>query len=325
MVVIPVFGISPGRWLENWVKRHHPPAREAMTLDRRRIYILPTRFGYAYALMLLVMLLWSINYNNNLGFVLTFLLAALGVMAMWQAHANLLGLRIHPPHAEPVFAGQTARLIFWVDNPSSQVRYDLTLESNSAASQADLSAQGGAELSLDLPARHRGWLGAGRVRVHTTFPMGLFRAWSWVEFQPSCLVYPRPGGHRPLPQPALAAAAERGLAGTGGEDFNGLRAYRPGDSPRHVAWKAAARSDSLLVKRFSGQARPELWLDWGELEPDAPEARLAQLCRWVLLAGDQGLNYGLRLPGIDYPPDASSGQRRACLEALALHGLEDRP
>jgi uncharacterized protein (DUF58 family) len=308
-----------------WLSRRHGVQTTTIELDRQRIYILPSGYGYAFCGVLLVMLLWAINYANSLAFVLTFLLGAVALNAMWRTHNNLLRLRITPGSAEPVFAGQQARFSYFLAHADGATRYGIGLQWGAAAPcYSDVPTGASATVVLPVPAPRRGRLQPGPVRVLTRFPLGLFQAWSWVRFDRSCLVYPAPHGELPLPQPAALSATPLGVAAvrTGSEDYAGLRAYAAGDSPRHIAWRASARADSLLVKRFSGQARAQLWLDWQQLAPHPIEERLSQLCRWVLTADAQGDDYGLRLTGLEIPPASGAEQRRRCLQALALFGDE---
>lgn len=310
---------------EDWVTRHHRPAREPIRLDRRRIYILPTRQGYAFALLLFLLFLWSINYSNSMGFAFTFLLAAVALNTMWQAHDNLLGLVVHADGAEPVFAGQDARFAFRLENPRRTLRCGVALQwRDREPTYADIPANGSVSVSLTVPAEKRGWLRPGHIRVLTRFPLGLFQSWSWVAFETAALVYPQPRGRQPLPA-ALAGQSGSGLneLGSGSEDYAGFRQYAPGDSPRRIAWKAATRTEQLLVKRFIDQARPELWLDWWRVGIEAQEPRLEQLCQWMLKAENDGHEYGLRLPGLKLPPSRGEPHRRRCLEALALFDRGD--
>jgi uncharacterized protein (DUF58 family) len=305
---------------ERWVMRGQRPAREPVRLTRRRIYILPTGQGYAFATLLLLLFLWSINYSNSMGFAFTFLLAAVALNSMWQAHDNLLGLVVDCSGAEPVFAGQEAQFAFRLENPDSRPRYGIALQwRDQPPRYTDLPASGAAVVTLAVLAERRGWLRTGRVRVLTRYPLGLLQAWSWVEFEQACLVYPQPRGRRPLPA-ALSGSAGVGLGdqGLGSEDYAGFRLYALGDSPRRIAWKAATRGGPLLVKQFTDQARPELWLDWRLLGIDSVEPRLAQLCQWVLKAEGEGRRYGLLLPGARIAPAQGDAHRRRCLEALAL-------
>lgn len=309
---------------ESWLRRRHPPGNRALRLVRRRLYILPTGFGALFGLLLVVLFLWSVNYSNSLGFVLTFWLAGTALVSMWRCHNNLLDLQLTPLGARPVFAGEQACFGLLLDSDDSAPRYDIALRtSRTPLVYADVTATG-RRVDLALPAPERGWLRPGRIRIQTRYPLDLFRAWSWVEFDQACLVYPRPDGERPLPAPqADQGLGESGLQQGTGDDFTGLRNYQNGDAPRHIAWKASSRSEQLLVKRFTGTAPPELWLDWSDLNPLAEEARLSQLCRWVLEADTRGYRYGLRLPGRTIDPDLGVPQRMACLKALALHGLAD--
>lgn len=305
---------------EAWIMRGQRPSFDPVQLHRRCIYILPTRQGYAFATLLLVLFLWSVNYSNSMGFAFTFLLAAVALNSMWQAHDTLLRLIVHPGHAEPVFAGQDAQWIFRLENPDPKPRYGVALQwHHRPPCYVSLPAQGSAFIALTIPTERRGWLRPGRLRVLTRYPLGLLQAWSWVEFAQGSLVYPPPRGQRPLPT-TWPGSAGNGLGeqSVGSEDYAGFRPYVPGDSPRRIAWKTATRTDQLLVKRFADQARPELWLDWRLLGLDPLESRLAQLCQWVLKAESDGGRYGLRLPGVCIQPAHGAIQRRRCLEALAL-------
>ena len=310
------------RRFEAWVTRGQRPADAPVRLERRRIYILPTRHGYAFAALLFVLFLWSVNYSNSMGFAFTFLLVAVAHNSMWQAHDTLLGLIVHPGSAEPVFVGQEAQFQFRLENPDPKPRYGIGLQwRDLPPGYVDVPASGTGVATLAIPAERRGWLRPGRIKILTRFPLGLLQSWSWVEFTSAGLVYPQPRGRRPLPT-ALPSSSSGDLheQGPGSEDYAGFRPYAPGDSPRRIAWKTAGRSEQLLVKRFTDQARPELWLDWALLGDDPVETRLAQLCQWVLKAESEGRRYGLRLPGVAIQPGQGDSQRRRCLEALALFG-----
>jgi uncharacterized protein (DUF58 family) len=307
---------------EAWVAYRHGVVKTPVQLRRERIYILPTRYGYLFALMLVVMFLWSINYNNSMGFALTFLLVAVALNTLWRSHNTLLGLRVYPAQSKPVFAGQEALFIYNIENPDGRPRYGIALQRQQGAClYGDIPGSASREFPLTLSTERRGLLRPGRLQVMTRFPLGLFQAWSWIEFEQGCLVYPRPWGKRPLPlnKTLVSAMGDGGEQGTGSEDYAGLRGYVPGDSPRHVAWKASVRTGELVVKHFTDQNRSPLWLDWRFLEPATEEARLSQLCQWVLKAEAEGREYGLKIPDTELPPGRGEIHRRRCLEALALY------
>lgn len=299
------------------------PPQEAgpIALSQRRLYILPTRHGLIYALMLLVMLLGSINYANSMGFVLTFLLAGLAVVSILHTYRNLARLKISSDKADPVFAGQEAHFHIHLDNPSSLPRFAIGLDRGaSPVAYCDIAAGLSAGLEFSVPATQRGLLHPGSFRLFSTFPLGLFRVWSHLSLGMSCLVYPRPAADT-TPLPVAPSETQQGLLkGEGQEDFNGLRSYRPGDGLRHVAWKAVAQERGMLTKQFSGEAQQEIWLDWDDLPGMETEARLSRLTRWLLDADRAGLSYGLKLPDQLYPPAHGQEQMRRCLQALALFG-----
>jgi len=288
-----------------------------VTLRRGRIYILPTSLGLAFGLMLFAMLLGSLNYANNLGLGLTFLLAALGLVAMQACHRNLEALIARSAGTEPPFAGQDAVFRLALANPSGAARCDLEARSQAAsAAPVSIKSDSEATVSLRVPTRRRGAIVLDRVEIATRFPYGLFRAWAVLHPGERCLVYPRPARDAP-PAPQSSGGKGGGSARRGEDDFAGLKHYHPGDPPRHIAWKAFARSNELLVKEFSGAARP---LPVFDLE-DAPgadlESRLSVLARWIVDAHAQGETFGLRLPGLEIRPQPGEAQRRRCLAAIA--------
>ncbi|MSQ49617.1 MAG: DUF58 domain-containing protein [Betaproteobacteria bacterium] len=313
----------------HWFYRYQPPERGEIVLSHRRVYIVPSQLGLYFGGTLAILLLGSINYALSLGFALTFLLAGMGLAAMVQTTRNLARLSVRTGRSEPVFAGDAARFRLAITNAGDFDRPEILLHhlGSGAQQRIDVAAATCAEAVLTVPTLRRGWLPLGRVILETRFPVGLFRAWSYVEPDSRCLVYPRP---ETSALPPLAPSAQAGGVRAhpqGSDDFSGLRAYQPADSPRHVAWKSMARSDTLhsrsdvlLTKQFAGDARAELWLDLHDLPTSLDlEQCLSRLTGWLLAAERAGARYGLRLPGIQIKPGHGEAQRAACLEALALY------
>jgi len=294
----------------------------------RRIYILPTRQGMGFAGAVSVMLLGAINYGNALGYVLSFMLVGVSLVSMLHAVRNLAGLRVANEDLRPVFAGDMACIGLRVDNRGQRQRFGLLARlaiGQGRGREIDpvvhfgVAADSVKRIELQAIASRRGWYSPGRVVIATRFPFGLFRAWSRVEIGLRCLVYPRPDGEQAPPEHQPEDFSEQGTGGKGEDEFSGLRDYQQGDSARRVHWKAVARDQGVPVKIFSGGASGVTVLRWQDVIPGDTEARLSQLCRWILDSHAQGLRYRLCLPGVDIPADSGELHRHRCLEALALY------
>lgn len=286
----------------------------------RNVYILPTRAGVMFTLILGVMLLGTINYSNNLGYLFTFLLGSIGIVDMLHTYRNLLRLEIRAGSVVAVFAGEPARLPVIFDNPgpAKRLALELGLPKQSEPVLVDIS-QGQTIIELDLPNRQRGRHNLPRFVIATRFPLGLFRAWTHVHFDQHYLVYPALAQHAPLPPASVYTLSLTGDQGHGTDDFAGLRNYHPGDSLRHVHWKALARQQGMLTKQFGGDRSEELWLDWQVLQGHDVETKLSILARWVIHAERDGQCYGLRMPGSEIKPARGTLHRHRCLETLALY------
>lgn len=287
-----------------------------LVLHRRRIYILPTRFGVFFSALLMVMLLASLNYNNNLSLLLTFLLGGMLLMATLGTYRNLAGTRIESCSASPVFAGEAATVRLVVTNPGGQRRCMLRARLDGNERAFDMDPHDTSEPTLKLATRRRGWQAVPRIRLYTLFPVGFFHAWSWLNRPGRVLVYPAPETDAPpLPLNASRATGEPGMSG---DEFAGLREYRTGDPLRLIAWKALARTEELISKEFHTPGRGRLWFDFSTLGGLSTEARLARLTRWVLVAHARHRAYGLKLPGRVIPPGSGERHYRQCLRTLAL-------
>ena len=314
-------------YLSNWLFRPKGPEAGPIILTQRRVFILPTRYGIIFGFLLLLMLTGSINYSLSLGYVLTFLLGTMGIISILHTFRNIAGLSIRPGKSNPVFSGQNACFTICLENMSKVNRHSIALQlTNNPVSLPryyDVQTKEITFAKIILPTPRRGLLAPGKVTLFTTFPLGIFRAWSYVELDMHCIVYPNPRSIDTTPPTPSLQSTESGIEyGIGTDDFIGLRPYHTGDSRRDIAWKVLAREQGLQVKQFSGSAQTELWLDWEDplitKYEMKTERMLSQLTRWVLDAEVRGLSYGLRLPGKTIMPASGDLHQHKCLETLAL-------
>lgn len=285
-------------------------------LQPRRIFILPTRAGLGFAGLLLVMLLGAINYDNNLIFGLTFLLTGLGLVSMLHGYRNLAHLQLRVGQGHPGFVGDRVEFQLWLRPNDARPRYALSLQTPDAATLTAVSVAGNA-VCLQRPAQRRGPLSLGLVTISSSYPLGLFRAWSRLAFDHTELAYPKPAPPGPPPPSLSYGKPQAGIQQAGTEDFRGLRTYRTGDSLRHVHWKALAREQGLLTKEFGSHQAASCWLDFAATVEADLEERLGRLCRWILEAERTQVTYGLRLPGLIIAPARGNAHRDRCLAALA--------
>ncbi|HYM86106.1 MAG TPA: DUF58 domain-containing protein [Pseudoxanthomonas sp.] len=287
-------------------------------LDRRRVYVLPTRFGLFFAMVLLAMLLGALNYNNNPALLLALLLGATGLASLIAAHLQLSGLRMVAISAEPVAAGTDLPLHLALLASDARERHGLQLRCNAVFATAPPLASGAVLVTLTLETRQRGWLDLGRIRISSTQPLGLALAWSWVWPDAPMLVYPTPELQGP-PLPVGNGTAGSARLHPAGDDVHHLRSYRAGDPRRAIAWKPSARRDSLMVREYEQPLAEQVTLDWRTLSALDHEQRIRRLAHWVDLAEREGRRYRLQLPGQPaLGPAQGTAHRHLCLRALAL-------
>lgn len=304
-----------------WVNRRIPPAR-VVTLDQKRLFIFPSRVGLFFGLSLLVMLVAAINFQNNLSYALTFLLATLFIVAVLHTFANLSGLTIRAVRARPAFPGQQTEFELQVERSRKREHYGIYFNfEGSAPERLNITGAEIEALHLLAPVGERGWYHPGRLLVKSTYPLGLIRCWTWIDLDLRALVYPRP---LPSPEPSGLATDQPDGASVpieGSDDFYGFRDYRQGDSPRHIYWKGLARGQSLQTKQYTAYADRSVWLDWEAFPGVGVEQRLSHLCYWALEYHRSGDEYGLRMPGALIEPDVGESHRDMVLRALALFGM----
>lgn len=291
----------------------------AVTLNHRRIFILPTLRGLGFALLLAVLLLIAFVYNNNLVYFLTFLLASVFFITIFHSYKALADLVIQQGRCNPVFAGEAAGFDIIINNPSDIERHQIQVALADTRHSMTLSAHCTESITLYSVTRKRGWHELGTVTLFSTFPLGLFRAWSPIKFNSKVLVYPKPAQHElPFPQ-TFSTQSQQGIKHKEGDDFYGLQEYQTGDSIRHIHWKAYAKGLGVFSKQYAGaQSLAEVWLDYEQSPGHNVEERLSRLCRWVIDAEQAGIRYGFSLPGLKLPPDQGLAHYQKCLEGLAL-------
>ncbi len=317
--------ISFRKRIDLWIASHSPPQQGPILIHRRRLYILPTRFGYLYAFMLLALFLAAINYENSMAYVLTFLLTALGIMTLWQTNKNLLGLEFELKPIKPVFSGEEVTFQFEILNNTLYDRFAIGIQyQNESPIYCRVEAQSSSKLLLNIPSHYRGQFQPDGFTVFSRFPTGLFHTWSWLKIDQPVHIYPKPLKIIPLKESLQHQQNTNSTIDTAdGDDFAGLREHRPGESLKHISWKAYAQGRGMLTKTFQGYASSSLWIDWNDINAHSIEEKLSIMASMVIQSSKAGLGFGLRLPGIELPTSSGSSHKNQCLYQLSVFKQPD--
>jgi len=299
------------------VRSKRGPLSPPFELKYRHIFVLPTKFGLGFGFMLLIMALGALNFNNNMALMLVFLLGTIAQMTTLIAYRNMIGLKVESIFAEPVFCGESALFRVFVSNNGDRQRFAIQAGFAEAQDCRDFQLHSSEAMHLSQPAIHRGWQEMPSFRLETRFPLGLFKAWSWIFPDSRCLVYPAPARNAPpLPKTGRGGG---GLARKGeGDEIHGLRKYQAGDPKQRVAWRASARHDELYSLEMETPLEEACELDWASLDAVDAETRLSILTAWVIAADRKLLAYSMRIPGEYVAANSGAVHRAKCLELLAL-------
>ena len=314
-------GTRPAGRFERWLlERVH--SRRGVTslphsLTRGDIFVMPTAFGGWFALLLALMLLGGLNFNNNLTLLLGFLLTSIALVSALLAFRNLHGVCVHGVLASPVFCGESATFRILLRNDGQRSRSSVTVLNDEGRDSSDLSPQSTVRLEVAQQTWQRGWMSLEPFRLETRYPLGLVRAWSAVAPRARCLVYPEPTPHPP-PLPRTGRGEYGAVRPGEGEHFHGLREYKPGDPIRRIAWRASARHGMLYSRQMESPSEEACELNWYLLGGGDNEKKLSILAAWILRAERMQIPYSLEMPGAALPADLGQEHRDACLEILAL-------
>ncbi len=315
---IPTIPLSIFPAFEEYLKNKEPRSLP-IRLRHRRLYVLPTRYGLLFFGILLAILIGAINHNNNLAFILAFLLGGISFVSIFHTFRNLSGITLISARAKPVFAGQPASFEISIKNPGT-TRWSLSFAfSRIPQTTIDLDSKSQQDITVSHATEMRGMLKPTKLIISTIYPLGLFRCWSSLNLNIHCLVYP-------IPMPG-STVTNRGFdtndnsgesGGPGVEDFAGLKNYSPGDPLQHISWKSFSRGQGLQTKIFEGQTGRSLYFDLASLPGHDLEWKLSRLCHMVLKAESHRLNYGLRLGNQRIEPNHGGTHKQRCLRILAL-------
>ncbi|MDE1461110.1 DUF58 domain-containing protein [Spartinivicinus poritis] len=305
-------------YFSSWLNRRIPPSHQ-VTLNQKRLFILPSRTGYILLFVVLAIFLAAVNYENSMSFAVAFLLISLFVVAILHTYNNLAGMELIGVNGGAAHVGDDVgfELKLKASTPKKGHESVRLYWPQGIPQLASIEPAGETNVKVFLPAERRGYFKPGRLCIESYYPLGLLRCWTWVDLDITALIYPKPIKCH-LPYFESASIEGQTLAKDGVEDFAGLRDYHPGDGLRHIAWKQYSKTDTLLTKDFSAFTDRRRWLDWENIPGADLEIKLSHLCYWCMRCEQFQEDYGLRLPGITIEPGRGQMHLRRCLTELAL-------
>ncbi|MEQ8691499.1 MAG: DUF58 domain-containing protein [Pseudomonadales bacterium] len=307
----------------SWLDRRIPPGSR-IKLSQANIFIFPTRSGFAFVGLLTMLILGAINYQNSLVYAVAFLLGSMFVVTILYTFRNLSGLVLELSEAQSAFVGEDLEFQVRVERPAGKGREGIQIGWPEGYKQwAEIFDTQATVVRLYVRAEQRGWLNPGRMLIETYYPLGLLRAWTWVDINARGLVYPRPifaDSHN------IQVSRRRDdgelLDPLGSDDFVDIKEYAPGDPIKNILWRSFARSDDVVVKRYASYIEPRLWFDFQDLPGDTEE-KLSRLTGLALQATRLEREFGLRLPGVEISPSIGQLHLEKVLRELALYGLAE--
>lgn len=321
----PLSGIRQAlrRRYRRWVDRRTRLEIECR-LDHRRLYILPSKAGFGFLVLVAALWLLATNFENNLIFMLCFLLLALFVVSIHFTHGTLSGLRVKPVRAQSVFKGDAVAIELSFNQARARRREQVVLRfAGGEPVMVTLEKAGDTFVTVLAPTTRRGYLDPGLLTVESVYPAGLMRVWTYIRFRFDAAVFPAPVPDRARGSDRRGSGDGHYTGTSGSEDYVGLKTFETGESLRHVAWKQFAREQGLWSKQYGDPVDSRVWVDWDDYSGMDTEQRLSRMAWQVCECEAAGKVYGLRLPGAELLPNQGLAHRQSALRRLALYGIDD--
>lgn len=305
---------------DRWIDKRIPLQTDTLAVHRKSIYILPTKFGFLFGLILTAMLVGSINYEISLGYLLTFLFSAIFFMGMLQSYKNFNTLMLKLLPSKPVFAGEKTTVSFL--STASQQAHNIGISINDYHTHHNLSKD--KTISIQLKQKKRGIYTIKKLKLFSIYPLGHFYVWSWLKTELEIIVYPQA---KSLNNINLISKNNRigdnSSQQSGSDELFSFKQYQQGDPIHRIAWKKTAQTGTLHSKEMSKLISDDYYIDWHEFPNVATEERLSLMCYLILQAHNRNELYGLILPNTSLQPDNSEEHKHKCLKELALFNQEN--
>ena len=302
------------------IKKLFQKAIERAQADKK-IFCIANRFGVIFFLVFVLLLLVGGTYQNNLVFMMAFLLLALGLVTIIQTARNIRFLEVVSGETENNFENQKATVRLLIKNKSNKECYNIQIKvenfekksffrtSFASTTLSTLPAQSLATVEIQLPLTQKwGRYQIQRVDLATEYPYGLFKSWTIHKCPLQVFIYPEPQGTQELP-------FEKSQIG---EDYSGHRPFLSGDSYSRVDWKKWAQGKGLLTKEYNSAHSDQIIFEMNELKKHS----VHQASQWILTCYENQIQFGLQTEKQFLPPAGHSLHFHQVLKTIVQESIE---
>lgn len=302
-------------WLTNRI-----PAKATHVLNNKSIFIFPTRLGFSYLFVLILLFLLGTNYQNNVIILISYLMASLFITVMMQSFFNFSGLTCSSNQEFNGFANQTLSIPIALNTNNDKTDLHFSLVDQEEAVIDSINTK--LDVSIPFKMTKRGVFSPGRVKVESEYSLGLFKTWSWLDFGYEIIVFPEPLALKDSIQSHAKMGDYESTAGQsikGLDDFSDLSTYKEGDPLSRVAWKHFARGQGKLIKNYQENLSDDKWLCIKDMPSNNVETKLRFLSFLILQYSREERRFGLDLGELKLTPETGNAHLLSCLTALSYY------
>ena len=273
-------------WNE-WIKKRNPASNPQM-FNANNVYILPSGFGWVYGLVLLTLFSGAINYQISTVFLMTFLLAIIGLVSAWEARANLKEISLKLISVKDAQQGKPAQLTLLIQS-NNKIRYAFEFQiAKQTKQRLEKIPQEGLQFILPVETAVRGRFSLPPIVISSLYPFGIFRVWGYAHFEQYYYVYPEP-----LPPgfwPPHSANLENRKKYSPGDDelYELKQVENPWVQSNLIAWKIAAKGQGWYLKIMNHNDGEYYLFSLNDLPIMDLEKKLHHLSYWLQTAEANG-------------------------------------
>ena len=251
------------------LKQHPDPS-----INRKNIYIFPTKDGFQLGLFLITALIASTIYQINLGLIILVTLSVLFFLSILITYENLNHIQIKD-YENIIDSNGKEPLKLIINNSSKQKKINLNIIDNKDVLKSETFNlnTGSNVITFNNPFLKRGCYDYPLLKIQTIFPFGITKAWNWFQLKERFYVYPSPIMYFKDLNHFLVETLK--YKSDFSEDFDGIDQFQEGMSESKIAWKISNSKDQLYIKKFESKLESKkILIDYNQIPIQDHEKKL---------------------------------------------------